>query len=76
MEMAIISKRKTTEKEKIKLDINKDIYIDIRKYCSWAEIEIDYFFEESAQYIFSKDKKWKEHNRSASSEETKESSEL
>jgi hypothetical protein len=58
--MALISAKKTSEKQKIKLEINKDIYSEIVKYCEWAGIDkIDYFFEEAAGFIFSKDKDWK-----------------
>ena len=62
--MALIAAKKIKDKEKIKLEIDKDIYSEIQKYCSWAGInEIDYFFEEAAQLIFSKDKDWKNHQR-------------
>ena len=63
--MALIAAQKTTVKEKIKLDIDKEIYSDIQKYCVWSGIsEMDHFFEEAASYILSKDKDWKKHQRS------------
>ncbi|HCX3739432.1 TPA: hypothetical protein OZN06_001319, partial [Legionella pneumophila] len=55
--MALISARKAPEKEKIKIEISKDIYSEIKEYCSWVGIDdISHFFEESAFMIFSKDK--------------------
>ncbi len=61
--MALINAKKLPEKEKIKIEINKDIYSEIKEYCAWAGIgEIDHFFEESAAFIFSKDKDWKKIN--------------
>lgn len=58
--MALISAKKHNVKEKIKLDIDKEIYNEIEKYCAWEKIDdISYFFEEAASYILSKDKTWK-----------------
>lgn len=57
--MALISARKTNSKEKIKLEIDQDIFSKINQYCEWVGISnIDHFFEEAATYIFSKDKEW------------------
>ncbi len=62
--MALISAKKTPEKEKIKIEISKDIYSEIKEYCSWVGIDdISYFFEESSIMIFSKDKEWKQHRK-------------
>ena len=61
--MALINARTAPEKEKIKIEISKDIYAEIKEYCSWAGIgEIDHFFEEAPVFIFSKDKDWKKLN--------------
>ena len=55
--MALISAKKIEDKEKIKIDIDRTIYEEIQKYCAWAGInEIGHFFEESALFVFSKDK--------------------
>ncbi len=60
--MALISARKTNNKEKIKLEIDHDIFSKINQYCEWAGISnIDHFFEEAATYIFSKDKDWNKY---------------
>ena len=62
--MAIISKKKSDEKEKIKAEINSDIASKIKEYCAWANVnDIGFFIEEAAQFVFSKDKDWKEHQR-------------
>ncbi len=60
--MAIISGARATNKDKIKIEINSEVMEIIQNYCKWAGIEnIDYFIEEAACYVFSKDKEWKEH---------------
>lgn len=62
--MALINARKTPEKEKIKIEISKDIYSEIKEYCSWVGIDdISHFFEELSMMIFSKDKEWKQHQK-------------
>lgn len=72
--MALIAAKKIKDKEKIKLEMDKDIYSEIQKYCAWAGIsEIEHFFEEAASFIFSKDKEWKNHTRSINREKTNES---
>ncbi|KTC84383.1 hypothetical protein Ldro_2986 [Legionella drozanskii LLAP-1] len=38
--MALISAKITPEKEKIKIEITKYIYSEIKAYCSWAGIEM------------------------------------
>jgi hypothetical protein len=61
--MALITAKKISDVEKIKVEINKEIYAEILRYCEWAGIgEIDHFFEEAATFIFSKDKDWKKIN--------------
>lgn len=60
--MALIAAKKIKDKEKIKLEIDKDIYSEIQQYCEWIGISnIDHFFEEAATYIFSKDKDWNKY---------------
>lgn len=63
--MAIISGSRATNKDKIKIEINSEVLETIQQYCKWADIEnVDYFIEEAACFVFSKDKDWKEHNKS------------
>ncbi|HDO7796132.1 TPA: hypothetical protein P5J50_001798 [Legionella pneumophila] len=67
--MALISARKTNSKEKIKLEIDQDIFSKINQYCEWAGISnIDHFFEEAATYIFSKDKDWNKYLKTSKKE--------
>ena len=62
--MALINAKKITDKEKIKLELDKEIFTEIKNYCAWAGIdEIDHFFEQAATFIFSKDKDWKSSKR-------------
>jgi hypothetical protein len=58
--MPLISEDKMKQKEKIKIEIDSDVYKQIKSYCTWAKINsIDSFFEKAALYIFSKDRDWK-----------------
>lgn len=63
--MAIIQKKISEKKDKIKVEINSEVMSKINEYCKWADVDdISFFFEEAAQFVFSKDKKWKEHLKS------------
>jgi len=62
--MAIISKNKSDEKEKIKADINSEVLSEIKQYCAWASVDdIGFFIEEAARFVFDKDKDWKTHKK-------------
>lgn len=64
--MALIASEKILDKEKIKLDLDQGVLAEINQYCSWANISnIEHFIEEAARFIFSKDKDWKNHLKSA-----------
>lgn len=63
--MAIIKGNSSIKKEKIKAVISAEVFANIIHYCQWAGIEdIDFFIEEAACFVFSKDKDWKEYQRS------------
>jgi hypothetical protein len=67
--MALLSAKKISGKEKIKLEIDQEICSQITKYCEWSGIaSIDDFFEEAAIYIFSKDKDWGKYIKSRQKE--------
>ena len=62
--MAIINGKRSTKKEKVKVEINAEILENINQYCAWATIDdISYFFEEAACFVFSKDKEFKRHQK-------------
>jgi hypothetical protein len=64
--MAIIQKKVSEKKDKIKVEINSKVMSKINEYCKWADVDdIGFFFEEAAQFVFSKDKKWKEYLKSS-----------
>jgi len=63
--MALISTARLHEKKQVKIEISSDILQKIESYCKWSKIEVNFFFEEAAAYVFSKDKDWKLHNKSA-----------
>jgi len=57
--MALINPQKNGIKEKIKIEIDEGLYNEIKDYCQWASVDdLDYFFEQSAKYILSKDKEY------------------
>lgn len=64
--MAIINGMRKSNKDKLKIEINAEVLENIRSYCKWSEIDnIDYFFEEAASYILSKDRDWKKHQKTS-----------
>ncbi|STX51898.1 Uncharacterised protein [Legionella busanensis] len=63
--MPIIDKARLQKKEKIKVEINGEIFNKINDYCVWANIsDVAFFIEEAANFVFAKDKEWKKHNKS------------
>ena len=63
--MPIINGSRFQKKEKIKAEITSEIYDRINAYCAWANIDdIGFFIEEAASFIFSKDKDWKQYEKS------------
>ncbi|MCP0913080.1 MULTISPECIES: hypothetical protein [Legionella] len=64
--MPIINGTRSQKKEKIKAEINSEIFTQINEYCAWAKIDdIGFFIEEAASFIFAKDKDWKQRKKSA-----------
>ena len=64
--MAIISGKHAIQRSKIKVEINADVYTEMQAYCAWANLpDLSAFIEESACFIFSKDKEWKAHKKVA-----------
>ncbi len=63
--MPIINGSRFQKKEKIKTEINSEIFDKINAYCAWAHIDdIGFFIEEAASFIFAKDRDWKQYVRS------------
>lgn len=61
--MPIIKAKENSKKEQLRINIEKSIADEIKKYCDWAGVKkSDDFFEQAAQYILSKDKDWQAHN--------------
>ncbi|HAT1722217.1 TPA: hypothetical protein I8Y83_002772 [Legionella pneumophila] len=58
--MPLITEDKIKQTEKIRVEIDANIYKEIQAYSEWAKLKgTDTFFEKSALYILAKDKKWK-----------------
>lgn len=64
--MALISKARFKQKEKVKVELSSEVLKKIEAYCQWSHIDdIGFFIEEAACYVFSKDKEWKAHQKQA-----------
>lgn len=63
--MAIINGTRFQKKEKIKAEISSETFDEITKYCAWADIEMNYFFQEAAEFVFAKDRDWKQVKKAA-----------
>lgn len=61
--MALISNKSQNSKLKIKAQIDATVLEEIKSYCAWASVEMDFFLEEAARFVFAKDKEWKAQNR-------------
>lgn len=60
--MPIIKAKEKATKEQLRINIEKNIFDEVKQYCEWASVKrIDDFFEQAAQYILSKDKDWLSH---------------
>jgi len=61
--MALLKPARKTTKKQFRISLQESVLEEARNYCRWANIQkIDDFFELAAQYIFKKDKDWKNHN--------------
>ena len=61
--MALLKPINKTTKKYVRISLQGSILEEVRNYCQWANIQkLDDFFELAAQYIFKKDRDWKNHN--------------
>lgn len=64
--MALISKARINQKEKLKVEISSEVLKKIELYCQWSGVDDpSYFVEEAACYVFSKDKEFKAFQKQA-----------
>lgn len=64
--MALISKARFNQKEKIKIELSSEVLQKIEAYCQWSHIDdMSFFLEEAACYVFAKDKEWKAFQKHA-----------
>ncbi|EKD45253.1 MAG: hypothetical protein ACD_69C00365G0002 [uncultured bacterium] len=62
--MPIIKSVKAKKLEKIKFEIDFNLYSEIKEYCKWASVDSDdigMFFEQAAEFILKKDADWKKY---------------
>ena len=56
--MPIITTKPEVKKEKLAIEIHTDVLNEIHNYCKWAKVDINLFIEESAKFVFKKDKEY------------------
>lgn len=62
--MPIIQAGKNKDLVKInKFFITSSLLKEIKEYCEWASVDIDSFFEQSAEFILKKDAEWKKYKK-------------
>ena len=60
--MPLLKPDKKTVKKYIRISIQESLLEETRAYCQWANIQkLDDFFALAAQFIFKKDKDWKNY---------------
>jgi len=60
--MALLKPIKKNIKKYIRISLHTSVLDEMRNYCQWAGIEkLDDFMELAAQFIFKKDKNWKNY---------------
>ena len=57
--MPLITTKQEVKKDKLTIEIHGDVLDDIHEYCKWAKIDVDFFLEEAAKFVFTKDKEYK-----------------
>lgn len=59
--MALLKPSNKPTKKYIRIYLPNSILEETKNYCQWANIQkLDDFFELAAQFIFKKDKEWKD----------------
>lgn len=62
--MPLLSEKKESKREHLKLTLKSDLISEVKKYCKFAQFEsIDCFFSEAALYILTKDREWKKDQK-------------
>ena len=54
----------TAEKEQLRIRIEKSILEEVKDYCSWVDISLDYFLEQASIMVLKKDKEWQDKTKS------------
>lgn len=49
------------EKIQTRIRLSQDVKQEMEAYCQWANISFDYFIEQAAKFLFSKDKDWQKN---------------
>ncbi len=64
--MPIIAAEQVQEKEKVKIELDKELLREVKEYMQFADINnISHFFSEAAHFVFSRDRDWIKHKKEA-----------
>lgn len=62
MLVSLLKPTKKAAKKYVRISLQESVLEEMRNYCQWANIQkLDDFVELAAQFIFKKDKDWKNH---------------
>lgn len=57
--MPIIKVKRNSDKEQIRISIDKSLSEEINDYCLWAgDVKKDDFFAQAAEYVLKRDREW------------------
>ena len=57
--MPIIKVKRNSDKEQIRISIDKSLSEEINDYCLWAgAVKKDDFFAQAAEYVLKRDREW------------------
>lgn len=62
----ITSNKEAISKEKIKLELNREVLKNAESYMNWANVDdLNFFIEECINFVLAKDKDWKKFKMDA-----------
>lgn len=57
--MPIIKVKRSSDKEQIRISVDKSLSEEINDYCLWAgDVKKDDFFAQAAEYVLKRDREW------------------
>ena len=69
--MPIIKVKKNSDKEQLRISIDKTLSEEIGNYCLWAGVvKKDDFFAQAAEFVLKKDREWGIHQANIEAKDT------